>query len=407
MLGASMVQPVTAQRATMRETARNTLRGAGVAALAALLASALAASQLSPEMEMNRLLLTAEQGMRDENDAWVRAAMAELLALQAKHGLEPALEDHFRHARVWDAIGDHARVLESLGRYLELRGRDADHHVEALELVNHAETELAKEAAAAAAAEKEERPFRRAEAERAEAARALAEAERDRLGPPPTGPAGMEFVWVPAGEFRMGSTSSEASLLEHPVTQVRISRGFWLGKYEVTQEEWEAVMGSNPSYFSECGNCPIEQVSWEDAQDFIGRLHAREGRKVYRLPTEAEWEYAARAGTAGDRYGNVDAVAWYHGNSGNRTQPVGGKAPNAFGLHDMLGNVWEWVEDWAAAGRLGGTVTDPRGPGSGVRRVVRGGAWSLAARGTRAPGFARARPGRRDYLVGFRLLRTR
>ena len=183
-----------------------------------------------------------------------------------------------------------------------------------------------------------------------------------------TGPAGMEFVWIPPGEFRMGSTSSEANNNERPVTEVRISAGFWLGKYEVTQSEWESVMDSNPSRFSGCPRCPVERVSWEDVQGFIRRLNSQEGREVYRLPTEAEWEYAARAGTAGDRYGNLDAIAWYGENSGNRTQPVGGKTPNAWGLHDMLGNVWEWVEDWYGD-YPGGSVTDPRGPGSGSLRV--------------------------------------
>ena len=129
---------------------------------------------------------------------------------------------------------------------------------------------------------------------------------------------GMEFVWVPAGEFRMGSTSSEADNDEQPVTQVRISRAFDLGKYEVTQGQWEAVMGSNPSSFKECGlDCPVESVSWEDVQEFIGRLNAMDGAGTYRLPTEAEWEYAARAGTTGDRYaGNLDGIAWCEENSG-------------------------------------------------------------------------------------------
>ena len=137
---------------------------------------------------------------------------------------------------------------------------------------------------------------------------------------------GMEFVWVPAGEFRMGSTNSEADNDEQPVTQVRISRAFDLGKYEVTQGQWEAVMGSNPSSFKECGlDCPVESVSWEDVQEFIGRLNAMDGAGTYRLPTEAEWEYAARAGTTGDRYaGNLDGIAWCEENSGGRTHPVGG-----------------------------------------------------------------------------------
>ena len=195
----------------------------------------------------------------------------------------------------------------------------------------------------------------------------------------------MEFVWIPAGEFRMGSTSSEADDDKRPVMRVRLSRGFWLGKYEVTQSEWQSVMGSNPSWFSDCGgNCPVEQVSWEDVQGFIGRLNAREGRDVYLLPTEAEWEYAARAGTTGDRYGSLNAIAWWAGNSGNRTHPVGGKSANGWGLHDMLGNVWEWVQDWHAE-YPGGTVTDPRGPRSDSYRMYRGGGWLFGAGFVRAP----------------------
>ena len=159
------------------------------------------------------------------------------------------------------------------------------------------------------------------------------------------------------------------------MTRVRISRGFWLGKHEVTQSEWQAITGTNPSYFSGCGKCPVESVSWNDVQNYIRKLNARAGRGRYRLPTEAEWEYAARAGTSGDRYqSNLDGIAWYSGNRGKRTQPVGRKAPNGFGLHDMLGNVWEWVQDWYSD-YPGGLVVDPRGPGSGSDRVSRGGSW--------------------------------
>ena len=216
---------------------------------------------------------------------------------------------------------------------------------------------------------------------------------------------GMEFVWVPAGEFRMGSTSSVAAGAERPVTQVRISRGYWLGKYEVTQAEWQGVMGTNPSEFSGCGQCPVEEVSWEDAQEFIQLANAATGGNRYRLPTEAEWEYAARAGTTGDRYGNVDAIAWHRANSGNRPHPVGQKAPNAWGLHDMLGNVWEWVEDWYGD-YPGGAVTDPQGPAAGSYRVSRGGGWFFIARYGRASFRGIAEPGLRNGILGFRLLRT-
>ena len=214
---------------------------------------------------------------------------------------------------------------------------------------------------------------------------------------------GIEFVWVPAGEFRMGSTSLEVPLRERPARQVRISEGFWLGRYEVTQAEWEAVMGSNPSHSDECGsNCPVEFVSWDEVQQFIQRLNEVGGEERYRLPTEAEWEYAARAGTSGDRYAeDLDAIAWY---SGERMHPVGEKAENAWGLHDMLGNVYEWVQDWYGLYQ-GRYVTDPRGPGSGSARVHRGGSWLGRADYCRAPARFIDRSDYRDPGLGFRLLR--
>ena len=229
---------------------------------------------------------------------------------------------------------------------------------------------------------------------------------------------GMEFVWLPAGEFQMGSTGMYAYEDEQPLTRVRISRGYWLGKYEVTQAEWEAVMGSNPSKFDECGpNCPVEQVSWEDVQEFIRELNAAVGEERYRLPTEAEWEYAARAGTSEDTHsGNLtdlygrdpvlEGIAWYRRNSGGRTQPVGRKAPNPWGLYDMLGNVQEWVQDWYGDHLQGGTVTDPRGPESGSVRMLRGGSWHFHSKCCRVSHRYIGPSGTRSGDLGFRLLRT-
>ena len=227
---------------------------------------------------------------------------------------------------------------------------------------------------------------------------------------------GMEFVGIPPGRYRMGSTSRNADDDEQPVTRVRISKGFYLGKYEVTQAEWQAVMGSNPSSFETCGgNCPVESVSWKDIQAFIGKLNGMSGGKHYRLPTEAEWEYAVRAGTKRDTYaGNItegwgndpvlNGIAWYRKNSGDRTHPVGQKAPNGWGLHDMLGNVREWVGDWYSD-YPGGTVTDPEGPVSGSERVIRGGSWNFSAGDCRSANRGRSSPGIRYYSLGFRLLR--
>ena len=159
---------------------------------------------------------------------------------------------------------------------------------------------------------------------------------------------GMEFMLIPAGTFMMGSEKGYAD--EKPQHRVTISRPFYLGKYEVTQAQWEAVMGNNPSRFDGRNN-PVEQVSWEDVRVFIARLNAHEGHTRYRLPTEAEWEYAARAGSTsaysfGDDAARLGQYAWYGDNSGKTTHPVGQKLPNAWGLHDMHGNVWEWVQGW-------------------------------------------------------------
>ena len=341
------------------------------------------ASQLPPEIELDRFLMKADQAVEDRDAHAARSAMDRIVALQEEHGMEPALEDHFRCAQAWQLAGEPQRALVAVTTYLQLLGRDAPNYREALRLLNEVEGGTSRPAADSSARS----------------------GGSDPLGAAPVGPGGMEFGWIPAGKFRMGSTGSEAFDDEQPVTQVRISRGFWLGKYEVTQAEWEAVMGSNPSSFNGCGHCPVEEVSWNDVQDFISRLNAQEGREVYRLPTEAEWEYAARAGTKGDRYGDLDAIAWYGDTSGRRTHPVGGKAPNAWGLYDMLGNVVEWVGDWYGD-YAGGSVTDPRGPGSGSGRVIRGGCWVGAARHSRVANRNVSSAEVRYDFLGFRLLRT-
>ena len=233
---------------------------------------------------------------------------------------------------------------------------------------------------------------------------------RREVGESWTNSLGMEFMWIPAGRFLMGSPEDEEGRfpdeLQH---EVRISEGFWMKKYEVTQGEWESVMGANPSHFSNCGpRCPVEQVSWFDTEEFMQRLNGRESGKGYRyrLPTEAEWEYAARAGTTRARYGELGEIAWYDENSGDRTHPVGQKGANAWGLHDMLGNVWEWTGDWFGW-YLSGSVTDPQGPSTGSARVVRGGGWSNYAGGVRSAARYYDSPGVRYNFLGCRLVRTK
>jgi formylglycine-generating enzyme required for sulfatase activity len=219
---------------------------------------------------------------------------------------------------------------------------------------------------------------------------------------------GMELVWIPAGKFKMGSGTGDGD--ERPVHEVRISRPFYLGKYEVTQGQWQAVMDNNPSRFTGDPSLPVEQVSWEEVQEFIRKLNAREAGITYRLPTEAEWEYAARAGsTTAYSFGNdvtlLGESAWYAANAEDRTHPVGQKRPNAWELYDMHGNVWEWVQDWY--GRYPAkAVTDPRGPATGSRRVFRGGGWVYFADGCRSASRGRSLPNNHVGDVGFRLLRT-
>ena len=201
----------------------------------------------------------------------------------------------------------------------------------------------------------------------------------------------------------MGSNDSDALDSEKPVHTVRISAPFYLGKYEVTQAQWEAVMGTNPSHFQGNPNRPVEMVSWEDVQEFITRLNQQEGWEVCRLPTEAQWEYAARAGTTTERYENdADVIAWYVGNSGNETHPVGLKRPNAWGLYDMLGSVWEWCHDGKRT-YTAEAMVDPMGPtGAGADRVLRGGSWGDLAQVVRAADRYWLDPGYRNGLLGFR-----
>ena len=194
---------------------------------------------------------------------------------------------------------------------------------------------------------------------------------------------GMELILVPAGSFMMGSESGKAD--EKPRHEVTISQPFYMGKYEVTQAQWQAVMGSNPSNFKG-DNLPVEQVSWDDAIAFIARLNAQKDGYSYRLPTEAEWEYACRAGTTGDYAGDLDAMAWYDKNSGSKTHDVGTKLPNAFGLFDMHGNVWEWCQDWYHDSYNGAPADGSAWLSGGEQkyRVLRGGSWDSDAANLRS-----------------------
>lgn len=217
------------------------------------------------------------------------------------------------------------------------------------------------------------------------------------------------MVWVPGGTFTMGATSeqgSDAESDEKPAHSVTLG-GYYIGKYEVTQKLWKAVMGSNPSHFKG-DNLPVEQVSWNDVQAFIRELNQMTG-KSYRLPTEAEWEYAARGGgnSRGYKYSgsdNIGSVAWYDVNSGNTTHPVGSKSPNELGIYDMSGNVCEWCQDWYGSSYYSNSPQrNPQGPTSGSRRVFRGASWNGSARGCWVSYRDYSTPDDRYYFLGFRL----
>lgn len=198
---------------------------------------------------------------------------------------------------------------------------------------------------------------------------------------------GVEFAfrYCPAGEFTMGSPASEAGRRDvEERRKVTLTRGFWLLETPVTQGEYRAVTGKNPSFFRSGDDFPVETVSWADCQDYLEALNALEiapENFAFRLPTEAEWEYACRAGTTGpynvDR--PLDWLGWYRGNSEKKTRKVRGKNANAWGLYDMHGNVWEWTADWYASTYPDGDAVDPAGPNTGSSRVLRGGYWGTSA----------------------------
>jgi hypothetical protein len=224
------------------------------------------------------------------------------------------------------------------------------------------------------------------------------------LGVPLVGKTVMPFAFCPAGSFTMGSPSAEdgRSIYENQVS-VTLSKAFWMAKTEVTQAQWRAVMGTDPSNFKG-DELPVECVSWEDAQEFIKKVNDSgvlpESWKIA-LPTQAQWEYACRAGETGPYSGGtIEQVAWYDGNSGNKTHAVGTKKSNAWGLHDMHGNVWEWCADWYDDSLSGGT--DPYGRSSGVNRVYRGGSGNVYAANCRSASQNGNFPGDRNCYLGFR-----
>jgi formylglycine-generating enzyme required for sulfatase activity len=229
----------------------------------------------------------------------------------------------------------------------------------------------------------------------------------------------MEMVWIKSGTFMMGSPSSEVGRYddEGPQHEVTITQGFYLGKYQLTMEQWTSVMGTRPwsgqDYAVDDSRHPAVMISWEDVQSFIGKLNQGEASEVYRLPTEAEWEYACRAGTTtrwsfGDDETQLGEYAWYDDNAWNvgeeYVHEVGTRLPNPWGLYDMHGNVWEWCWDWYGSYSSGAQV-DPVGPASGSYRVFRGGNFRNSALDTRSAVRRRSTPEDRSISVSARLVR--
>jgi formylglycine-generating enzyme required for sulfatase activity len=229
---------------------------------------------------------------------------------------------------------------------------------------------------------------------------------------------GMKLVLVPKGTFMMGSPESDVNRQKNETQhEVTISKGYYLGVYEVTQAQYEKVIGKNPSLYqgaivgNENADLPVENVSWHDAVEFCKKLsdlpEEKKAGRVYRLPTEAQWEYACRAGSKtaysfDDEEGLLPEHGWFNRNSSNRTHTVGLLEPNAWGLYDMHGNVWEWCSDWYEEYPKG-AVSDPTGPKGGSGRVYRGGSWHYVAAFCRSAIRGRLAPSYRDYNFGFRV----
>lgn len=235
-------------------------------------------------------------------------------------------------------------------------------------------------------------------------------AKSERIIKPASSPGWLDsiannMVWVTGGRFTMGNISGEAD--EKPENEIVID-GFAINKYPVTQYEWKMVMGNNPSEFSGCDQCPVEMVSWNDAQRFIERLNGLT-RKKYVLPTEAEWEYAAKGGLQTNRYrysgsDNIEEVGWYTDNSGRHPHPVGEKKPNELGLYDMTGNVWEWCQDWYHKNYYESQPgNNPTGPKTGGARVRRGGSWFTQEKNCTTATRNSVKQDYKDDIGGFRL----
>ena len=371
------------------------------------------AAELPPELAADRLVVRAERQVREGEHRAALASLDEAQALFAEHGLEAPPDFWFRHAQVAREAGEMARAMESATRYAAAAGREGEHYLAALEILDASERELE--------AQRQREALERAQRERDEAAEAKANAaalealEAVRRGEP------LEMVTIPAGRYRMGCVSGRDCYDdEKPVHRVHIEQSFAISKYEVTFAQWDAcVLGVGCGGYRPDdegwgrGNQPVVNISWDDAQLYVKWLSDQTGSE-YRLPTEAEWEYAARAGTT-TQYSWGNDIGENLANCGgcgsqwdsDRSAPVGSFPANAFGLHDMHGNVAEWVLDcWNGSYR--GAPGDGSAwiSGNCSRRVARGGSWIHDSRYLRSADRIRGAPGGRGTISGFRVART-
>ncbi len=337
--------------------------------------------ELAPEVQLDLLVNSATKSMKAGR--WDDAVQSFEKAM--KLGVSLPGEFHFLYGKSLYKTGSYEYALSSLTIYLTLVGREGEYYEDAITLVVDAEN-------------KQKEEVRRTSESKQQKVEAVNETEDG-------------MVYIKGGCFDMGDIFDTGAIDEKPVHTVCIG-DFYLGKTEVTQRQYEDVTGSNPSKF-QCADCPVERVSWINAQDFIKKLNEKTGMN-YRLPTEAEWEYAARSGGLKEQWAGtndeekIGEYTWNKYTADRHTHTVAGKTPNAIGLYDMMGNVWEWCSDWYGKEYYASSPSkNPQGPLEGKNRVIRGGGWHSKDKGLRTTDRNSFFPTSKKFsTTGFRLARS-
>ena len=363
-----------------------------------------AGAQLPPEIQVDRLLVQAEREAEEGNPWTAASTLEQALEMYEEHGLEIPGDFWIRYAQALQAAGLHEEAIEASTRYLEESGREGEHYLTALRLLDEAEVGLAED--------RREEARRRVEAQRAAeeaAAREAAILEAVLANLP-------DMVVIPAGTYRMGCVSGrQCNTYERPVHEVRVP-SFALSRHEVTFARWDVCVEYGPCGWSGDegwgrGDRPVIYVSWHEAQDYASWLSSVTGES-YRLPSEAEWEYAARAGTEtayfwGSRIGSGNANTNTGRFNVRGTTRVGAFSPNAFGLYDMVGNIREWVQDcWNTTYNGAPIDGSPWEDGDCTIRGARGGTWGSGAESSRIAARSAWEPDRQENYLGFRLAKT-